>query len=355
MESYRDHTSIDQRTANLQHFIDPGFVHKGKIEGIIGPENMQVIDSLIAHLPDMPDGIKEARIDRIYTRVFLNVCEQTGIPTLGQMLARGEGAVFCSTEELAPCPEIWDELRCTSIWVSPGNSTREVVFEYSTDKVRGDTLKSRLASGHQISVVAELRQGTPTRAVFEPIIMGFPVVEPIQEIDWDPSWFGFEFYEQFIEDFDEFERVRDCATPSTLEPMREISEAAFKKCLADLLGGEAAKDWGGEASDFYSAHMHLTGRRVSGAFLLKGPARFAPMGMNHLGKNNDQISRLAEEPADVLFVQHCHDILPAVRKTLRAFAVQPSHPRRYCLIDGRDSLRLLYAYDLYERARELSA
>ncbi|OFX15941.1 MAG: hypothetical protein A2Z18_00045 [Armatimonadetes bacterium RBG_16_58_9] len=78
------------------------------------------------------------------------------------------------------------------------------------------------------------------------------------------------------------------------------------------------------------------------------------MGLNHLGKNNDQIVRLSHEPADVLFVQHCHDILPAVRETLRAFAVQPSNPRRYCLIDGRDSLRLLCAHGLYETAVELS-
>ena len=79
------------------------------------------------------------------------------------------------------------------------------------------------------------------------------------------------------------------------------------------------------------------------------------MSLNHLGKNNDQIVRLAHEPADVLFVQHCHDILPSVRETLRAFAVQPNRPRRYCLIDGRDSLRLLNAYGLFERAVELSS
>jgi len=30
---------------------------------------------------------------------------------------------------------------------------------------------------------------------------------------------------------------------------------------------------------------------MTAAFLLKGPARFVPMGLNHLGKNNDQIVR----------------------------------------------------------------
>lgn len=33
---------------------------------------------------------------------------------------------------------------------------------------------------------------------------------------------------------------------------------------------------------------------------------------------------------------------------------EPSRPRRYCLIDGRDSLRLLMAYDKLDRAPKLS-
>ena len=39
---------------------------------------------------------------------------------------------------------------------------------------------------------------------------------------------------------------------------------------------------------------------------------------------------------------------------LRVYAVQPYGPRRYCFIDGRDSLRLLQAYGLYDRAVELT-
>ena len=78
------------------------------------------------------------------------------------------------------------------------------------------------------------------------------------------------------------------------------------------------------------------------------------MGLNHLGKNNDQIVRLSREPADILIVQHSHDILPPVRETLRALAVQPSRPLRYCLMDGRDSLRLLQAYNLYDWAVDLT-
>jgi hypothetical protein len=137
--------------------------------------------------------------------------------------------------------------------------------------------------------------------------------------------------------------------------MRDIRERAFKRCLTEILGDTARSDWGGEMADHFAAHLHLCGKRTAAAFLLKGPANFAPMGLNHLGKNNDQIYRLAQTPAGLLVVQHCHEIQEPVRATLRAFAVQPGAVRRYCLIDGKDSLRLLIAYDKLGRARELSA
>jgi hypothetical protein len=92
--------------------------------------------------------------------------------------------------------------------------------------------------------------------------------------------------------------------------MRHISEAAVKACFSRLLADAAAKDWGGETSDFFTAHLHLGGIRMTAAFLLKGPARFERMTLRHLGKNSDQIVRLADEPAEVLIVQHCHDITP---------------------------------------------
>ena len=35
----------------------------------------------------------------------------------------------------------------------------------------------------------------------------------------------------------------------------------------------------------------------------------------------------------------------AVRATLRAFAVAPNQPRRYCVIDGKSTYKILKAYD----------
>jgi len=208
-----------------------------------------------------------------------------------------------------------------------------------------------------LAVFAKLRTYRDGTLIFEPLLMGSPWLS--SETDEDPfpgpEWYSHAFFENFIDDVDDFSAVRNVPAPSDFSVMRDISEAAFKQCLAEILGDTARPDWGGEMSDHFAAHLQLSGKRTTAAFLLKGPANFTPMGLNHLGKNNDQIYRLAQTPAGLLVVQHSHEIQEAVRATLRAFAVQPGAVRRYCLIDGKDSLRLLVAYDKLERARELSA
>ena len=116
----------------------------------------------------------------------------------------------------------------------------------------------------------------------------------------------------------------------------------------------APVDWGGEGSDYFASHLTVNNRRYTAAFLLKGPAKFRPMTTAHLGKNQDQLLRLTAEEADIFVVQHCHEVTPPVRKLLRALTSQAGYSRRYCVIDGRDSLRLLQAFSWYDRALAMS-
>ena len=126
--------------------------------------------------------------------------------------------------------------------------------------------------------------------------------------------------------------------------MRVLPESEVKRHLADILGDLTKKDWGGEQNDHFTSSITLGNKRTTAAFLLKGPAKFEEMQPRHLGKNADQIYRLSACPASLLIVQHCHDIGEAVRATLRAFCVMPHNPRYYCLIDGKDTYRILKAY-----------
>lgn len=129
---------------------------------------------------------------------------------------------------------------------------------------------------------------------------------------------------------------------SDLEALRDVPEAEVKAVFAQLLGEPVIpKDWGGEQMDLWTTRLLVDGVQLSAAFLLKGPAKFAPMTVAMLGKNGDQLERLARTAADILVLQHCHEITPPVVSTLRAHASDYRNPRRYLIIDGYDTLRIL--------------
>ena len=116
--------------------------------------------------------------------------------------------------------------------------------------------------------------------------------------------------------------------------------------FAEILNeGNVTKDWGGETSDLFTNHIHINGKRMNAAFVLKGPSKFHEMSIKDLGANGNQIVRLFDEPAEVYFVQHCHYIKQEIYKTMEAFSAQFHRFRRYCVIDGIDTLRILKAYN----------
>ena len=128
--------------------------------------------------------------------------------------------------------------------------------------------------------------------------------------------------------------------------LAEVPERRVKEIIAGLLGEfSVPTDWGGEESDLFSAQLLVGEARRTGAFLLKGPAKFHPMMPRDLGKNGDQLNRLFNIPADIYVLQHCHTISAAVRKTIEAFALQRSFTAscRYLIMDGYDTARLLRA------------
>jgi len=357
MTDLRAEFSPQERATPVTYTIDPGFVNHRRVQSILGPKLMRIVDAQVRSVPNSQDWEAKVRVDHILTRSLLDWCGPREVKPLAEALANSGDVYFCSRETLAP----WEPLdkegkRLCSRWQPVGSPGIKVEFHYSAGHVHADTLRWQLEIGTCVSSIGEIVSRDGEVVVCHPIVMGWPMVQAGDaELDAHLHFYRDRFYQSFIEDFDEFAEVSKVPEPPDPLPMEHVYESAFKACLAKILGDSVPPDWGGERSDFFSAHLHLRGRRVTASFLLKGPARFAPMRLSHLGKNNDQILRLSHEPADVLVVQHCHDILPEERETLHVFAVQPCKPRRYCLIDGRDSLRLLNAYGLYDEAVRLSA
>jgi hypothetical protein len=63
-----------------------------------------------------------------------------------------------------------------------------------------------------------------------------------------------------------------------------------------------------------------------------------------MGKRGDQLVRAFGEPADLIVIQHCNKIANTVVKLAEALAIDPRNPKRFCILDGADTARLLKAY-----------
>jgi hypothetical protein len=127
-----------------------------------------------------------------------------------------------------------------------------------------------------------------------------------------------------------------------LDVLRGIPEKAVKAAFADILGEpEVPPDWGGEQFDLWTGRLSVAGQWLRAAIAFKGPAAFHPMRIADLGKNGDQIDRLAQTAADLMVVQHCHAITAPVVNMLKAYARNPSDPKRYMAIDGYATLEIL--------------
>lgn len=334
--------------------VDPGFVHHRKIEAILGQTGTEIINQQIAEIPlRTPDWRVEVLTDQIYSRIILDFCGVNEIKTLQQILLDECGQLFCSIVDVLPCEEIYDFNRVVANCKGIEGIDYKVELHITSGRFRSETLKSCLYRGGDFAVVAQYYTRDDKTLVFHPLLIGFPYLADVET--GDLLWKKYtDFYQVHLEDFKEFEIVKQYPLPSSIEKMKFIRESVFKQCLGKILTESTPKDWGGESSDFFTSHLHIRESRLSAAFLLKGPAKYSPMTPKHLGKNGDQIIRLSKEPANVLVIQHCHDILPTVIETLKVFATQPSNPRHYCIIDGRESLRMLQAFNLVDWAIEES-
>jgi hypothetical protein len=342
-----------ERNQNPYHHIDPGFINFRQCFSAFGSSLLTAFERLRA-----PSGDSMATLhdNHVMVDLALAACREHQVRTLGEVLHDPkEGQLFASTEDLAGTKDVYKLARVRNRVLLPYQKLPRVVLEFGTEHILNDTGRLEQSSKHRVTIIGQVRSNSGTEIILAPLIMGAPSLEhptnlkigiPMPEL----AFHGWDWYETLPEDIDEFAKMKDVAVSTAdewVECMRQVKEETVKIAIAGLLGDNIQKDWGGEECDHFSADVHLCGARVTAAFALKGPAggkKFKPMTPAMLGKHGDQIYRLAQTPARLLVVQHCHDVRPSVRDTLRSFAVRPSDPRRYCVVDGKTTYRLLKAY-----------
>jgi hypothetical protein len=148
-----------------------------------------------------------------------------------------------------------------------------------------------------------------------------------------------------IESFKEVRKIKDKNLGYT-----NISEKKFKNGIAKILGERGEfKDWGGENNDLLSSRLYINHTRKTAAFAFKGPGTKGKLTPGKMGKNGDQIQRLAKcKAADVIMVQYWGQIDDSVIEQLGDLAKIKSYMEDktiwYGIIDGEDSTKLIRAY-----------
>ena len=358
-----DARSLESRIRSdetIEGYIDPGFVNRRLVNSLMASTGLQ--RDYEAAMSEIPSSYLEFQrqlsANHRSTEFTLALCRARKVPSLIQFASErpNHGDLVCSTDEFRGKRFKGGQDRAEIVWKSPVQGLPAVKLRFSVSNICSDTTRSDLQGSSIAAHVSRFVGMEGDVLVFEPLILGGPWLRAQDpDLSDELSWHALDFFELFIEDIDEFAKVKDFKgdTSGWVDHMGHVSEEVMKTFIADLLGDQSGKDWGGEFSDHFTRHIHIAGRRCTAAFLLKGPgSKHQQMTFRHLGKNGDQIFRLSKLPADLFVLQHCHEIAPAVLETLRNYIVQPHRQRRYLVIDGRDSYQLLLAYGKLDWALE---
>jgi len=238
---------------------------------------------------------------------------------------------------------------------NPGNSPIRFMAPMSTDadvRVHGIFNAERLAAASAAGNLTGDREvlvlGTVVRCNARSIEVrpAFIGIRTYVNDDAD-AFFGvsesLRVYPREIDQFSGVDFTTPC-TPAELQALHYTSEDEVKRSIAALMGEPfVAKDWGGEKSDLYTSRTSVRGTHLASAWLFKGPGASGPMTVRALGKRGDQIDRLYSEPAELMVLQHYREITTAVVNMMSVYAHHMSRPRRFMIVDGEDTAKILRA------------
>lgn len=220
------------------------------------------------------------------------------------------------------------------------DTTVRVSGTYSVARLTCGTAAWQLSGVKQQFVLGYVQIISADEIELRPIVIARRWLRPMPEIHCHPA----DPAHVWPSTVDQFAGVdfKQRPTKADLNVLKDIPEAVVKSSFADIFGEpDVPKDWGGEQCDLWTRRLSVKGQPLRAAFVFKGPAKFGPMTISTLGKNGDQIYRLAQMAADLMVVQHCHSIAPPVVHMLQTYARDPRNPRRYMTLDGYDTVSIL--------------
>jgi len=213
---------------------------------------------------------------------------------------------------------------------------------YNAEWLTCSTAPGKLSGTSPQFMVGYVESVSLNEIEIRPIVIAQRWIRPTPEIgNWNPV----DPAHVWPAAVDQFSAVdfKQRMTKKDLDLLKVVPEEQVKRAFAQILGEpDVPKDWAGEQFDLWSpSRLTVEGQPLRAAFLFKGPAKFHPMTIADLGKNGDQIDRLAQTAADLMVVQHCHSITAPVVNMLKNYANNPRNPKRYMCINGYDTIMIL--------------
>ncbi len=278
---------------------------------------------------------------------------RTSVPSLETLLLEGnlkKGQIFSYdgrffSRGLAGSKSSKDGLVRLRLPLRDFGDSRQLFLEFHRDGLTTSTARAKLMGQPSVFTLGYIDSITNVAVIARPYVVA-DLVERLGDVQ-------FRYRDQLevpVADFDAFKRVdfRTTVSKQQLEKLKSVPESRVKAAFAELLGEAAVqKDWGGEQCDLFTGNLLIDNVKQTGAFLFKGPGKFKPMEISDCGKKADQIIRLFDVGADVSILQHCHTVLPPVRKMMAACARSNLNiRRRYAIIDGYATFQILCQTEL---------
>jgi len=342
---------IKDRNEEIYHHIDAGFINKRLCFSVFGQSFSEIFNERKIEETDHWGVLSNTHL---FVDLAIAYCKQNNVQSLGIILSDlKKGSIFCSTETCEGTDDdLYEAKRVKNRILLPYYHEKRVILNFGTEHFVADTGRVEQEDKNLISLIGLIRDITDTEVIVQPLIMGAPLLNHPKNSHINDQllwWCRWEMFEIFPEEIDQFSQIKNCPDPEIEEwqdYMKKTSENDIKLKLTSLFNDTTKKDWGGEMNDHFSTSLTIEKKRYNTAFLLKGPANFREMTLDMCGKRANQIVRLSKSPANLLVVQHCHNVSEDVRETLKKFAVTPSSPRKYCIIDGKDTYKILKCYNL---------
>lgn len=332
--------------------INPWFLHPGMLDGLLYGSRRARVRAQALHrirgdvttyARDLEDWLSEHEVPSLREALLRRTVEP-GTLVVADLLWQWSDVARERAEAHAGAP-----IRSTFQAHLHDENTEPTYVHGAFDpaKLTCSTSNVELRGQRRQWILGQVAQGCGGCVELRPLAIATLLLAPPPG-QWNPEW-----QRVYPRQVDQWRHVDwgQHATDQELMRLADVPERRVKEVLARSLGEiHVPADWGGETSDLYTSNLLIDGRQHSAAFLLKGPARFAPMSIAHLGRNGDQIVRLARTPSQVLVLQHCHRILPEVIAMLEDSASNFHRGvRRFMVLDGYDTYRLLEAEKTWER------